>query len=178
MSLIAFHSYVALTFTNTSSRTNLMFVIPLRPRPARGILRDLGVARPRSGNRLKTQFICIGLCNPKDMIDQRQEPPATFQNLSDIGFLFLRQFFLQCEQRGKPQDVVHRGTQLVTGARKKFALCLQCLFQFGSSLFHSTLKVGVGEAQALMQIKDAHCPTDAREEPVSFEWFAEEIANA
>src|SRR5207249_11742527 len=39
MSLIAFHSYVALTFTNTSSRTNLMCVIPLRPRPAKGNLK-------------------------------------------------------------------------------------------------------------------------------------------
>ena len=29
-----------------------------------------------------------------------------------------------------------------------------------------------------MQIKDAHCHTDAREEPVSFEWFAQEIVNA
>src|SRR5213080_1324083 len=35
MSLIAFHSYVALTFTNTSSRTNLIVVVPLRSRPAR-----------------------------------------------------------------------------------------------------------------------------------------------
>src|SRR5205807_5392399 len=42
MSLIAFHSYAALTFTNTSSRTSLNLVIPLQPRPASGGLKRFG----------------------------------------------------------------------------------------------------------------------------------------
>jgi len=56
------------------------------------------------------------------MVDQRQEPAATFWNLSDT--------------------------------------------------------VGIGEAQALMQIKNAHCHTHACDEPVAVERFVEEIVNA
>ena len=66
----------------------------------------------------------------------------------------------------------------MTGAGKKFTFHLKRLFQFSSTLFNPTLQIGIGEAQALMQIKDAHCHADAREEPVSFEWFAQEIVNA
>ena len=39
------------------------------------------------------------------------------------------------------------------------------------------LEVGIGQAQALMQIKNTHCHTHARDEPVSVEWFVEEIVN-
>ena len=66
----------------------------------------------------------------------------------------------------------------MTGAGKKFTFRLKRLFQFSSSLFNPTLEVGVGEAQALMQIKNAHCHTHARDEPVSVERFVEEIVNA
>ena len=38
--------------------------------------------------------------------------------------------------------------------------------------------VGIGEAQALMQIKNAHCHTHACDEPVAVERFVEEIINA
>ena len=66
----------------------------------------------------------------------------------------------------------------MTGAGKKVTFRLKRLFEFCNTLFNPTLEVGIGEAQALMQIKNAHCHTHARDEPVSVEPFVEGIVNA
>src|SRR2546423_14302852 len=66
----------------------------------------------------------------------------------------------------------------MTGTGKKFTFHPKRLFQFSSALSDPTLEVGIGESQALMQIKNSHRHTYACNEAASFEWLAEEDVNA
>src|SRR5438477_4333933 len=96
-------------FTNTSLRTNLMFVIPLRPRPAKGNLKRFKCC-PLLG-RHSTQNLARSHGTLKTRGGGRSASRASGHFLEFVGHWLLVSLLAPSSTRaaGKPQDVIHWG---------------------------------------------------------------------